>query len=291
MKKISNGILAIGIREKGAELTSILDLRNNTEHLWQADPAGWGWHAPVLFPVVGRCLNDEINIGDKIYPMPKHGFARHLPFTCIQEDEQSICFQLTDNEETRKQYPFSFQFSITYKLLHDELHTIYEVKNTGEKILPFSLGAHPAFRLPFSGQQNYSGSQIIFEKPESAPRFLIDQEGFFTGESRQIMENGNLSLFPALFDEDALIFKTLESRSLLLEDNTSGKAIQLHFTGFPYLGIWSRAGAPFICLEPWLGCADTAGKKIPFNEKEGIIQLPVSEQFTASLVFRIINPS
>lgn len=291
MKKISNGILAVGIREKGAELTSILDLRDNTEHLWQADPAGWGWHAPVLFPVVGRCLNDEIIIGENTYPMPKHGFARHLPFTCIQEDEHSICFHLTDNEETLKQYPFSFQFRITYKLVHDELHTLYEVLNTGEEILPFSLGAHPAFRLPFSEQQDYTDSRIIFEKTEAAPRFLIDQDGFFTGESRPTLDKGSIRLFPALFDEDALIFKTLESRSLLLEDNTSRKGIQVHFTGFPYLGLWSRVAAPFVCIEPWLGCADTAGKKIPFNEKEGIIQLPVHEQFTASLIFRITNLS
>jgi len=56
MHQLENNYLRVIAREHGAELTSVFDKKHNIEHLWQADPHFWGWHAPVLFPVIGRCL-------------------------------------------------------------------------------------------------------------------------------------------------------------------------------------------------------------------------------------------
>ena len=280
---LQNDTLRVQIRQKGAELASLLDLRNSTEHLWQADPAGWGWHAPVLFPVVGRCLDDEIIWQEKKYPMPKHGFARHSLFTYEGGNNEQATFTLRDNIETRKHYPFAFKFTIRYNLEANQLITCYEIENTENEILPFSLGAHPAFRLPCTTGAEYDGSRILFPEEESAPRHLINHHGFFDGRTQPVIINNTLPITRNLFNEDAVIFKSLKSEYVTLEDSTGRKQIIIHFKGFPYLGFWCKPGADFLCIEPWLGCADTEGKKRSLEAKEGIIQLRKNELFTAEM--------
>lgn len=59
---IENDYLRVSVDDHGAELCSIFDKVHNREVIWQADPAYWKRHAPVLFPNVGRHFEDHLFI-------------------------------------------------------------------------------------------------------------------------------------------------------------------------------------------------------------------------------------
>lgn len=285
---IENDFLKITIRDFGGELTSIVNKKNSFEHLWQADPAFWGWHAPVLFPVVGRCLDDTILIDGVAYSMEKHGFARKSDFAVAEKKEESIQFLLRSNEATQAIYPYDFSFYITYTLQEDKLICTYTVINNDTKIMLFSLGGHPAFKAPLIENERYEDYYIEFENDTALSRYFIDEFGFFTGEKKVVMSGTNkLPLFPAIFAKDAYIFKDLKSRKVTLRSINHGHGTAVSFPDFDYLGLWAKENAPYVCIEPWRGCADTAGKMTSFDEKEGIISLSPGEKFEAVITIHI----
>ena len=149
MHQIENEFLKVRVREYGAELTSVFNKQTNTEHLWQADEAYWPWHAPVLFPTVGRSINDEIVIDGVAYPMEKHGFARKNNFKLLELGETKMVFQLMYNDDTLKLYPYKFEFLIGYRLKGNELVVGYEVRNKDDKPIYFQLGGPPGFCRAF----------------------------------------------------------------------------------------------------------------------------------------------
>lgn len=282
MHQIQNDYLRIRAREYGAELISIYYKPNETEHLWQADPAFWGWHAPMLFPVVGRCLNDEITVDGKIYPMEKHGFARKSNFKLLELGDSRMVFELKHSEETLKHYPYKFELLVGYHLHGNKLHCTYEVINIDDKPIYFCIGGHPAFAVPFSAGEKYEDYYIEFENDNHLQRHHINTEGFFTGETTDVLKGNNqLLLKPDMFNDDALIFKNLKSRSVTIKSDLHSQQLKMSFTYFNYLGLWAKPNAPYVCIEPWLGCADTKGKPTDFTKKEGIITLPVGERFNA----------
>lgn len=285
---IENDFLKICSRNFGGELTSIVNKKNGLEHLWQADPAFWGWHAPVLFPVVGRCLNDTIIVDGIANQMEKHGFARKSDFTVTEKKEDSIQYLLRNNEATKAIYPYDFSFYITYMLQDDKLICTYTVINNDTKIMLFSLGGHPAFKAPLTENEKYEDYYIEFENDTTLSRYFIDDSGYFTGEKKEIMSGTNkLPLFPAIFAKDAYIFKDLKSRKVTLRSINHGHGTAVSFPDFDYLGLWAKENAPYVCIEPWIGCADTAGKMTSFDEKEGIISLSPGEKFEAVITIHI----
>lgn len=287
MHKIENEFLSVKVREFGAELTSVINRRNGIEHLWQADEKFWGWHAPVLFPVVGRCLNDEMIVDGTHYAMEKHGFARKRNFRLMELNENKIVFSLSADEETRKLYPFEFEFLIGYRLDAETLVCSYEVINKDNKPLLFSLGGHPAFSVPFNAGDNYNDYYIEFEHPETSDRYYIDADGFFNGQTEQVLNNSNvLPIVNGMFDADAYIFKDLKSRRVTIRSSKNPHFLSVGFEGFNYLGLWAKTGAPYVCIEPWLGCADTAGKVTEYAEKEGVIKLNVGQKFNREITVK-----
>lgn len=285
MHSIENNFLKVGTRNLGAELTTVFNKKNGIEYMWQADPKWWAWHAPVLFPVVGRCLNDTINLNGKKYSMQKHGFARKSMFELIENTGASLHFELKNNETSEAIYPYQFSFIISFSLHENRLQQSFEVHNKNDKTMLFSLGAHPAFAVPFCVETSFLDYCLVFEKEEELKRMHIDTNGFFDGRESIISTNGIIDLRPELFNDDALIFKTHTSRSVLLKNNQNSHSIKVDFEGFPYLGIWTKEGAPYVCIEPWLGCADTAGKATDFSQKEGVLSLVPHQVFKAKLNF------
>ena len=286
MHQLENNFLRVIAREHGAELTSLVDKKNNIEHLWQADPHVWGWHAPVLFPVVGRNLNDEIDIEGHKYRLEKHGFARKANFRLLDLTETSIVFSLKNNEQLQKIYPYKFEFLIRYKLEENALIVSYEVINTDNKDVYFQIGGHPAFAVPFTEGDNYEDYFLEFEHPEKVARHYIDKSGYFDGKKEVVLSNTNtIELKAGMFKDDALIFKNLKSRRVTLKSKTNQHYVTVDFKEFKYLGMWAKVGAPFVCIEPWLGCADTVDKPVEFKDKEGVIKLEKEGTFRVS--FRI----
>ncbi|QKZ12002.1 aldose 1-epimerase family protein [Spirosoma sp. KUDC1026] len=288
MATLENDTLRIVIQEKGAELTSIFDKKNTIEHLWQADPAVWPWHAPNLFPVVGGCLNNQLLIDGKAYPMQRHGFARQSQFTLKEVTDTRATFSLAANAQTKAAYPYLFEFQIAYELQEDKLDITYRVVNQDDKTVFFSVGAHPAFAVPFLDGEAYEDYYLEFETDEPLETAMLSAEGYFTGETKPIpTENNRLALTKHLFDDDALVFKHINSRSVTIRSTKNERAVTVAYDKFPYLGVWAKPGAPFVCIEPWLGCADSVGEQLPIEQKELIQQVAVGETFSATFSIQI----
>lgn len=280
---LSNDILSVEFRSQGAELTSILHKPTGTEHLWQGDPAVWGWHAPNLFPVVGGCLNNQILVDGVAYPMGRHGFARQSVFDLVEQTETRARFVLTDSDETRQSYPYRFEFIIEYALEGNTLSVTYRVRNTDDKPIFFSVGAHPAFNVPFGSGETYQDYWLEFEHDEPLTTHLLSKDGYFTGETKPIAMQGNrLPLTKHLFDQDALVIKELQSRRVSIRSKNHDRVLTVTFNDFQYLGLWAKPGAPFVCIEPWLGCADSVGEPVELSQREAIQQVPVGGNFEAT---------
>ncbi len=288
MITLENNHLRINIRPQGAELTSIFYKPTHTEHLWQADPTVWGWHAPNLFPIVGGLLNNQLLIDSQTYPLNRHGFARQSLFTVAELSTTRAVLSLSDSSETRAVYPYGFLFQLIYDLTDTSLSLTYRVQNTGSIPLFFSVGAHPAFAVPFTPTEAYRDYYLEFTQPEALLTHQLSGEGLFTGETRTIPTDGNrLPLTEHLFDQDALVFKNLASCSVALKSKNHQRAVTVSFPDFPYLGIWAKPGAPFVCIEPWLGCADSVGNPKPIEQKEAIQQVAVGGDFSATFSISI----
>lgn len=285
---IENSFLKVAVRALGAELTSLFDKQHQTEHLWQADPNIWNWYAPVLFPIVGRSFNDAITVDGKKYPIERHGFARKTAFKVVEKNEQVLGLEMTSDEETKVHYPFAFRFQIYYRLSGKELTVRYNVINTDNREIFFSVGGHPAFGVPFEkGEKNEETYYIEFEDDTFLERYHINADGFFDGRKSAVLNGANkLPLHAQLFNDDALVFKKLKSRSVTIRSEKHNRFLTVYFSDFNYLGLWAKPGAPYVCIEPWLGCADEIGFQGELKDKEGIIVLPVGKTFSAE--YRIV---
>ena len=288
MHQVENGFLKITARESGAELTSVINKINGIEHLWQADPQFWTWHSPVLFPVVGRCLNDEITIDGRKYNMEKHGFARKSQFKLLELGKTRMVFSLKESAETLEAYPYKFEFLIAYHVSLNKLTVSYEVINHDSQTIYFSVGGHPAFAVPFLKDEQYEDYYLEFSETESVSRHYIDSDGFFDGKKEVVLaETNRLDMKKGMFKDDAIIFKDLKSRKVTIRSKNHEQYLSVDFTGFDYLGLWAKVGAPYVCIEPWLGCADTTGNLVDFKQKEGIIALEAGKRFGVSFAVEV----
>ncbi|MDQ8014783.1 MAG: aldose 1-epimerase family protein [Flavobacterium nitrogenifigens] len=279
---ISNSILKASIKHAGAELFSIKDNQNN-EYIWEGNPDFWGKHSPVLFPIVGTLKNNTYTINEKEYHLPRHGFARDMDFELIEKTENKAIFSLKSSEETLQKYPFEFELQLIYTLNEDALELEYKVINNGKEKMPFSIGAHPAIAL----SDNFEDYAFQFEKEENLKYYLLEND--LISSKTKVLETKN-NLVPLnyeLFKNDALIFKTLESKSLTILNN-SKPYIKVSYNDFPSLGIWTKENAPFVCIEPWLGYSDTDENSGDLYEKEGILILDKNKTFSAKFSITIL---
>jgi len=280
MVTLQNAFLKVEISPMGAQLTSVFNKLDKVEHLWQAEPSVWNFHAPNLFPVVGGCYNDEINVDGQAYPMERHGFARTSDFTIQDCTDTHAKFSLGHSTATREVYPFKFTFQVLYDLFDSELRVSYKVINQDENPICFSVGAHPAFNIPFFKGQKYEDYYIEFEQEEVLVKHLLTEKGYFNGQTDAVIQNGrNIDLTKDLFTGGALVFKELKSRVVLIKNHKTPNFISVSFPHFDSLGIWAAPGADFVCIEPWLGYADNEGGSGDFRNKEGIRTLEQGHVF------------
>ena len=280
MQILKNNQLVVKINPKGAELTSLFNNENQTEYLWNADPTLWGKSSPVLFPIVGSLKNDIYRFEGMEYTLPRHGFARDKEFIVEKSEENSITFLLSYDENTLKVYPFKFEFRLIYSLENNSLNVTYSVKNIGENKMYFSVGAHPAFALPLAENTAYDDYYLEFNKTETFKRWGLTVDGLIDTQPFDFLKDTNqLNLTKKLFYDDAIVFKNLESTSVILKSKKISRQIKFDFDGFPYVGIWAAKDADFVCIEPWCGIADSTNHNHELTEKEGIIGLDKSAIF------------
>lgn len=272
---LSNGRVTATIKADGAELCSLRDI-NGQEVLWQAGPE-WSRHAPILFPIVGRLKGDVLRHRGQSYAMTQHGFARDMRFTWTAQDAESCSLSLHDTDATRAKFPFAFRLDVTYRVQGDELAVVYEITNTGDEMMPASIGAHPAFAWPLPGADDKASHTIVFSDAEPAPIRRLE-DGLLKLQSQPTpVEGGALSLSESLFVEDAVVIDQLASTSLRYMA-PGAPTIDFAWEGFHQLGLWSKpSGAPFLCIEPWLGYASPENFDGEFAKKPGVIHIAVGE--------------
>ncbi len=280
MQTLKNQNLTIKVNPKGAELTSLFNNENQTEYLWNADPKFWGKSSPVLFPIVGSLKENIYLFEGQEYTLPRHGFARDREFMVEKSEENSLTFLLTHDENTLKVYPFKFEFRLIYSLENNTLKVTYSLNNIGDNKMYFSVGGHPAFAVPLSENTEYNDYFLEFNKTETFKRWGLTSGGLIETQPFDFMIDTNkLALTKELFYDDAIVFKKLESTSVILKSDKTNKQLKFDFEGFPYLGIWAAKDANFVCIEPWCGIADSANHYQELTAKEGIIELDLGEVF------------
>ena len=279
---LSNSQISVAIKTLGAELCSIKN-KLNREFMWEGNPDFWGKHSPVLFPIVGTLKNNTFYHNDTKYTLTRHGFARDMEFELIEKTEDSATFSIQSNSATLLNYPFEFELQIQYKLINTTVEIDYKVVNKDNSEIPFSIGAHPAFALP----SNFEDYSLDFEKVEPLEYTLLEND-LVSQQTEKIHTNTNrVPLTYELFKRDALIFKKLQSNSLTIIEEEK-PILKVHFQDFPSLGIWTKVGAPFICIEPWFGYSDTTKSNGNLFEKEGVIVLEANANFQAKFSIEIL---
>lgn len=276
-----SGLTAI-INTTGAELVSLKN-EFGKEYIWEGNPTYWGKHSPVLFPIVGTLKNNEYHYNGLPYSLPRHGFARDMDFEIVHQREDEVVFSISKNAATYKVYPFDFELQIRYAIEHNRLAIGYRVFNKNDFKMPFSIGAHPAFALP-GDFEDYS---IEMEQDEKLIYHLLENDLISDNTATLQLIDKKFALNYGLFENDALVFKTLKSQSLQILQN-GNPLLKIQFKGFPNLGIWTKENAPFICIEPWFGFADSAMATGDILEKEGIQLLDIGTEFNATFTIETL---
>jgi galactose mutarotase-like enzyme len=268
---LENKDLVVKVHSKGAELFSVFSRNTGLEYMWNGDPTFWGKTSPVLFPIVGTLKEDKFIFGGDSYTLSRHGFARDAFFEVNQLATDKARFTLKSDEASLKRYPFSFSLTITYLLQSNFLHVEYTVENPGKEDMFFSLGAHPAFKVPLIEGTGYDDYYLEFNKKETAARWPISAKGLIEQKPIPFLEDSErIDLTRKLFFEDAIVLKHLNSNCISLKTAAHSHGLDFYFEGFPYIGLWAARNADFVCIEPWCGVADSVSHDQDFTTKEGI---------------------
>lgn len=268
---IENKDFSLAVKEMGAELNSFKSKKTGFEFIWGGNTDIWYGQSPILFPIIGRLLDDKYRLDGKEYTMPKHGIVRKKPFKLIEKTDNSLKFIQSDDEESLQSYPYHFDLIVEFKITDNGLSVTHTVVNKNDCTMYYSFGAHPAFNceigdyLEFSENEHLLTEQIDHESILIEEKFPVDLDG----KKLVITEN--------LFDDDALILSDYKSKAISLKSNNHSRVVKFNFES-PFLGIWAKPGAPYVCLEPWWGVNDNYDKKDDFSQKRGIMSLEAKEE-------------
>lgn len=239
----------------------------------------WKRHWPVLFPTVGKCKKNQTIINGRTYEMQQHGFARDMEFEPLTKLDNFHSYVFRSDKKLIDKYPYEFSLTVTYRTDENKLTTIYKVINEGDTDMPFGIGGHPAFKI--DREELEKGNYYLeFEEEEDKIHFLYLVDGLIGTEyAKNILENKKIVPLNAnSFSNDAIIMKGLKSNKVSLKNN--GKTIlKMDYTGFPYLAVWTKPRAPFICIEPWMTTADNVNGSGVFRQKTDILLLPPKQEY------------
>ncbi|HEL6720827.1 TPA: aldose 1-epimerase family protein [Listeria monocytogenes] len=283
MIKLENEVLLVEMKTAGAELTRIFHKDTGLEYLWNADSKFWGRHSPVLFPTVGRLVEDTYLVDGKPYHLGQHGFARDRDFQVIEQTEKSVRFELDADEDSLAVYPYKFKLSIIYTIEKNTVAVSYEVENTDNKRIYFSIGAHPAFNLPLTDGTTFEDYYLDFGTEENLETLCLEGP-YRSGEIKKVVDKTAqyLPLSYDLFKNDALIFEALKQKEMTIKSDKTPHFVKVSFPEFPFVGVWTaKPGTPFLCIEPWYGIADGAGESVELRDKAGIEHLEPEAVFAS----------
>lgn len=277
--KIENEFFTCEIDDMGAQLHSLKSKENGKEYIWYGKTEIWYGQAPVLFPIIGQLINDKYFYNGKEYSMPKHGLARKLLFDVKECGGAKAVFSLSSSEETLKSYPFEFELLVAFELKGKSLVNTMTVINKTDGEMYFSIGAHPGFNCAI-------GDVIEFEQPETLETERIDSKNLIIDAKFPVIENSReIEITDDVFSKDALILSGIRSKKLRIKGENE---IEFTFGDCPFLGIWAKPGAPYVCIEPWYGVNDSHERKDDISKKRGIQRLDKNEKFEFAWVAEVI---
>jgi galactose mutarotase-like enzyme len=270
----------------GAELWRLQDAEGR-DLLWDGDPVWWAGRAPLLFPIVGRLPDDRFEHDGAAFELPRHGFARRRAFELVSQDETHARFRLAADAETRAAYPFDFVLEVAYEIRGPELRATARLANTGPAPMPATFGFHPAFRWPLPGAGERGRHAIEFAEDERGPLRRLDAAGLLGPEPHpNPVDQRRLLLRDDFFTDDALIFERPASRSLRYAGE-AGPSLTISWEGLPHLGVWTKPGAPYICIEPWHSLPAEAAEAGELSARPGLLALPPDGTAEFSMTLRL----
>ncbi len=269
---------SLSVKEMGAELNSFKSKKTGFEFIWCGNTDIWYGQSPILFPIIGRLLDDKYRLDGKEFTMPKHGIVRKKPFKLIEQTENSLKFIQSDDAESLESYPYHFDLIVEFKITNNGLSVTHTVVNKNDCVMYYSFGAHPAFNCEI-------GDYLEFSENEELSTERIDHESILIEEKFPVDIKGKkLEITKNLFDNDALILSGYKSKSISLKSNNHDGVVKFNFDS-PVLGIWAKPGAPYVCIEPWWGINDNYDKKADLSQKREIMSINPKE--TASFNWNI----
>lgn len=278
------------VRTTGGELTSFRD-GVGTEYIWTGDPAYWPGQNPILFPIVGSLKNGKVEIKGRPYEMGRHGFARRSGFTVVEQGEDFAVLELRENEQTLAQYPYPFRLRVTHRVTGNGFSTAFQVVNTGDGPMPFCIGAHTGINCPLYPGEQFEDYELVFDEPEQAASLLLTGDGLIAPGQEKLLDHSSvLPLSYGLFGRlPTVIFDALRSQGVALRHKTTGQGVHMDFPGWPMIAFWTAGeGAPYLCLEPWYGCAALEDETGSFEDKPHCVTLEPDEsagfQYTVTVV-------
>ncbi len=273
MIQLKNELITASINEAGAELKSLK--LNGVEQIWEGKPEVWGSSCPLLFPICGGLKEDKYIFEGKEYNLQKHGYVRSAIFEVERADDTFAIFCIKSNDETRRQFPFDYELRVIYTLAERSLKIEYEVRNTGDKTMYFSIGSHEGYYTP-EGIEDYD---VIFPERETLNAKVIYGSLISHQDLPILKDSCVLPLYEKYFIIDALVFTDLKSRSATLRNRKTGRSIRVDFPDMPYFLIWHKPNSPYVCLEPWAGIGDRVGSDYELVNKEGINALEAGKTY------------
>lgn len=288
---IENECLCVTVTTMGAQVKSVVRKSDGVEHMWQADPQVWGFHAPILFPYTGRLKDGILEAKGKTYTGGLHGFARTMEHRFVRQSQEELVLELTDTPETLEVLPYRFRLVSTFRLEKDSLHHTLTVENRDQEQLLFGIGFHPAFAVPFDSGHQATDYELRFDKLESplclgtAPRGLVNGSCYYLGR--------NIRAIPVdekLFANDSHCMVNLISGTLGLYEKDTGRAVVCKISGFPYVLIWSMPGMPrFVCIEPWNSLPSPEDGGYAWEEKPAAARLEPAQTWSTTLTTSFIR--
>jgi len=275
--ELKRGANTAAVNTKGGELVSFRD-GQGVEYIWQGDARSWQGQNPNLFPIVGNLKDGRVVIDGNPWEMARHGFARRSEFAVAEQGEDCVVMELRDSPETLACYPYHFVFRVRHQLLDNGFSTQFEVQNPDDRELLFCVGAHTGINCPLEEGKRFEDYRLVFDQPENIRPTIPTARGLGgTGLYGPALENADtLPLDHAVFDRvDTLIFEGLRSKGVTLRHKDGGREVRMEFGEFPMIAFWTmpNAGAPYLCLEPWHGCAAREDESGEFAGKPHVIRL------------------
>lgn len=287
---IENELLKVDVNSKGAQLFSLYSKKSQTEYLWQGDPAYWKDRAHNLFPFIGRMYEGVFTYDGKEYTSRAHGLARYFEFELESQTNDTLVFLLKDNEETHKEYPFSFEYRVTFILKGYDLITRYEVTNTDERTLICAFGGHPGINIPF-GEGVFEDYYLEFTEKKEVQRQLLDATNSFMADKAvpyELVDGVKIPLTHELFVNDAVILENTCGEVALKCDKES-RYVSMKYSDFKFIGFWQaqKADTPYVCLEPWGALPAVDGAIVELETKPHMTHVPAGEKAGASFTVTV----